>query len=144
MVLALLMSMFTYYMEVIIVNDFIEGKALKCDLEDADLFSPKYPLRKRPIGNVSLKDNVSVGRPKISIPMAKMPKPVVTETASATPAAPNIKRARFEETHRRRTIYFENTLDKKVQQICAYHSTYRSMTQLIEAALLSFIAQQKL
>ena len=54
------------------------------------------------------------------------------------------KRPRFEESHRRRTIYLENKLDYKVQDICASHPTHRSMTGLIYAALTEYIQTHQL
>ena len=54
------------------------------------------------------------------------------------------KRPRFEESHRRRTIYLENKLDYKVQAICASHPTHRSMTGLIYAALTEYIQTHQL
>ena len=57
---------------------------------------------------------------------------------------PLAKRPRFEESHRRRTIYLENKLDYKVQAICASHSIHRSMTGLIHAALTEYIQTHQL
>ena len=54
------------------------------------------------------------------------------------------KRPRFEESHRRRTIYLENKLDYKVQAICASHPLHRSMTGLIHAALTEYIQTNQL
>lgn len=58
--------------------------------------------------------------------------------------SPISKRPRFEESHRRRTIYLENKLDYKVQAICASHPTHRSMTGLIYAALTEYIQTHQL
>ena len=57
---------------------------------------------------------------------------------------PMPKRPRFEESHRRRTIYLENKLDHKVQAICASHPLHRSMTGLIYAALTEYIQVHQL
>ena len=57
---------------------------------------------------------------------------------------PLTKRPRFEESHRRRTIYLENKLDCKVQAICASHPIHRSMTGLIYAALMEYIQTHQL
>ncbi len=57
---------------------------------------------------------------------------------------PMSKRPRFEESHRRRTIYLENKLDYNVQAICASHPLHRSMTGLIHAALTEYIQTHKL
>ena len=53
-------------------------------------------------------------------------------------------RPKFEDCHHRRTIYLENGLDSKVQQICKTHSVYRSMSLLIQAALSEFFQAKKL
>ena len=54
------------------------------------------------------------------------------------------RRPKFEDCHRRRTIYLENGLDTRMQQICKTHSVYRSMSLLIQAALSEFFKAKKL
>ena len=107
-----------------------------------------------PVGHVTVKkrivdENVAATDTKEKNPITQPERPrlaVATvaseEPKQVQPALP--KRPRFEESHRRRTIYLENKLDYKVQDICASHPTHRSMTGLIYAALTEYIQTHQL
>lgn len=111
---------------------------------------PQGAIRKRPIGTANVQGKTIVGNPK---PVVVRAAPAVAKReAVVAVGSENLGqskavlpvRPKFEEAHRRRTIYLENSLDSKVQQICKSHLTYRSMSSLIQAALLDFIKSKKM
>ena len=91
--------------------------------------------------SVQVVEAISNARPIMSEVSAE---PMASASCSLPENQPMPKRPRFEESHRRRTIYLENKLDYKVQAICASHPLHRSMTGLIHAALTEYIQTHQL
>ena len=107
------------------------------------------PVRQATIKKASIDENVAATdtEEKKTIRPPEQPRLAAVSVASEEPTQvqpPLAKRPRFEESHRRRTIYLENKLDYKVQAICASHSIHRSMTGLIHAALTEYIQTHQL
>ena len=107
------------------------------------------PVRQATIKKAIVDENVAATdtEEKKTIRPPEQPRLAAVSVALEEPTQvqpPLMKRPRFEESHRRRTIYLENKLDYKVQAICASHSIHRSMTGLIHAALMEYIQTHQL
>ena len=107
------------------------------------------PVRQATIKKASVDENVAATdtEEKKTIRPPEQPRLAAVSVAPEEPTQvqpPLTKRPRFEESHRRRTIYLENKLDYKVQAICASHPSHRSMTGLIHAALTEYIQTHQL
>lgn len=98
---------------------------------------------RRPIGS-SVVVGTSKSKPVI-VKESTLAKVIIPKQEDGLTALPALqRRPKFEDCHRRRTIYLENGLDSRVQQICKTHSVYRSMSLLIQAALSEFFEAKKL
>ena len=102
-------------------------------------------VRRRPIGS-SVVVGTSKSKPVIvKVKESTLAKVIIPKQEDGLTALPALQgRPKFEDCHRRRTIYLENGLDSRVQQICKTHSVYRSMSLLIQAALSEFFEAKKL